>query len=110
MAIEVNSSLGNQYAQVIQSVHNRRRIDEQQELNQQQQQQVEEQSAVRETSHVVKEPQNYVGENTQQMYASAKRYLNETENSQYGVSAYSKVQNLAARDEMQSMLGISVYA
>lgn len=108
MAIEVNSSLGSEYTQVIQSVHNRRRIDEQQVQNLQQQK--EDKSVAVETVQVVKEPRNQDGDNYQQMYANAKRFISESERNEYGVSAYSKVQNQGAREEMQSMLGISVYA
>ena len=103
MAVSINNNVSSQYSQVIQSVQNRRRIDEQQALDQQLPEQ--KQNSAQKVYEAGMDQKEY-----EQVYASAKQYLNSTDEKQYGVSAYNQVKNQASRDELQSMLGISVYA
>ncbi|MCR5536863.1 MAG: hypothetical protein K6F05_05550 [Succinivibrio sp.] len=112
MDVGINNQVSSQYTQVIQSVHNRRRIDEQQNLEQdnEQQKQVgkqQEELQPKEIEPAIKAADN---ENFEQVYQSASQFFKGSSENSYGASAYQKVQDQAHRDDLQSMLGFSVYA
>lgn len=99
---------------VIQSAHNRRRIDEQQGLNPDEEA-AKRQSSVTEEEVVPRIPRDDQSRNTfsredfERTYSEARTELQAGSGS--GRAAmYAGVQNMGRRDELQSMLGFSVYA
>ncbi len=106
MAIDVNDSLS-VYPQVIQSVQNRRRIDEQQHADTQAQQQ-QRNETVQEAERI--EPQKTAEQRSEAVYAEASAEMKSDNDKNFAASAYSQVQNQDRRDSLSESLGISVYA
>ena len=111
MDVSINNQVSSQYTQVIQSVHNRRRIDEQQSLEQDNTQKAPAQQQQQEQPQQVAPSFKAADrENFEQVYQNASSFFKNSSEGQYGISAYKQVQDQAHRDDLQSMLGFSVYA
>ncbi len=111
MALDVNGQINSQYSntQVIQSIQNRRRINEQQEREQAEgsnyEQLQKEDAAVSYAPEIKKSDSNF-----ERIYEDARRMYGADSSSSRGAAAYSAVQNQSSRDSLQETLGISVYA
>lgn len=108
MALSVNDST-NQYTQVIQSAQNRMRIDSQaddRKANGVEQPAAAVQSLSRNNPGIERDPQK--GTNYEEVFTQARRQIMDTPAGKAGV--YASVQQQSRREELENMVGFSVFA
>ncbi|MDY6321414.1 MAG: hypothetical protein SPL30_00665 [Succinivibrio sp.] len=110
MSVSVQAAEGSVYAQVIQSAHNRRRIDEQNGIKADDPAKARERQDAAQRAQASRESVSGDPEEYQRAYARAQSTLSSLSAPTAQTAVYSGVQNQGRRDELESMLAFSAYA